>query len=295
MRWIRIAALSALAAAAMAASAMAAPAYQILYETRQPADAKELYLSSYADLAAVYDDDAPLPQPGYLGFGVNEDYQIVGMTHDADAYRVLFQTREPADEKELYLAAYATEADLISGAAVPFGQYAGFPVNEDFQVVGFTHGLDGYQILYQTREPRLGNELYLSTFATLDAFATGDLTGPSGYLDFGVNDDFIVSDFTFDSTGYHVLFQTRRDADEKEVFISTYATLADLFAGDSSEDRYTEIDVRGTEYRVAGFLSLESADPTSAAPEPATWALMLMAFAGAGAALRRQRLAALRA
>lgn len=293
MRWIATAALSIVAAATMAASAVAAPGYQILYAPRQPTEEKLLYLSNYADLKAVYNSDQTLPPPGYLGFGVDKDYQVVGMTHDADAYRMLFESRTPADEKELYLATYATQADLLNGTSSG-GGYAGFGVSKDFQVVGFTQGLEGYQVLFQSREPKLGDDLYLANYATLDDFFSGDRSGPLGYLDWGVNDAFLISDFTFDSDGYHVLFETRRDAEDKEVYFSTYKTLADLFAGNSSENRYSEIDVR-SDYRIAGFLSLESAAPPSPAPEPSTWAIMLVAFAGTGVALRRQRPAIVRA
>lgn len=61
-------------------------------------------------------------------------------------------------------------------------------------------------------------------------------------------------------------------------------TLAD-YAGVRLDDTYGDI----TFGKITKFDMTAVESPTSAAPEPATWALALLGFAGAGSALRRRR------
>jgi hypothetical protein len=129
-----------------------------------------------------------------------------------------------------------------------------------------------------------GSELFHASFTTLADLMNANAAS-SGFTQIDVNDNFDVAGFSIDAGGYHLLFERNTPAGAgSELFLATFATLADLLNANAGSSGFTQIDVNDN-FDVAGFAAVRDGTGGGVVPEPST--LLLVALGLAGSAARR--------
>jgi hypothetical protein len=285
--------IAALASAWSSVSAAATvTSYQLLLQSRDDASAgSEVFLASYASLDSLRASQLTAPSQ-FTQINVGPSFEIRGLTWDGSAYRVLLQSRDDASAgSEVFLASYASlDALLVSQLTAP-SQFSQINVGPSFQINGLTWDGSAYRVLLQSRDDAsAGSEVFLASYASLDALLVSQLTAPSQFSQINVGPSFQISDFTWDGSAYRVLLQSRDDASAgSEVFLASYASLDALLVSQlTAPSEFTQINV-GQAYRIAGFASVSSTtDSAEDVAEPATWAMMIFGLAAAAVMSRRR-------
>jgi hypothetical protein len=258
----------------------AASPYQLMLQTRQNVDGpNEVFVGSFASLDDVFAGNVGAPT-GYTDIGVSANFRIVGLTYDG-SYRLMVETRQDGTApNEVFVASYATLNDVFAantGSPTGFTQIAIAP---DYRIVGLAY--DGsYRVMVETRlDGTAPYEVFLASFATLDDLFTGTTAAPTNFTEIAISPDFQIADFTYDGS-YRVMVETRLDGTAPyEVFLASFATLDDLFAGTTATPtNFTEIAIAPS-YQIVGFTGEWL--PAAAVPEPATGLLFALGLAGAG-------------
>jgi hypothetical protein len=291
---VAFAAGAALLGSSVAALAETTTSYQVLVETRTDGTAPfEVFLASFASLDAVF-AGATSPPTDFTDIAISPDYQIGGMTWDGSAYRVLVETRDDGTAPfEVFLASFATLDDVFAGVTSPPTDFTEIAISPDYQIAGLTWDGSAYRVLVETRDDGTAPfEVFLASFATLDDLRTGITSDPTDFTEIAISPDYQIADMTWDGSAYRVLVETRDDGTAPfEVFLASFATLDDLFAGITSDPTdFTEIAI-SPDYQIAGFSSVTTVTPPPRVPEPATWSLMIIGAGATGLVLRRRRVA----
>jgi hypothetical protein len=148
-----------------------------------------------------------------------------------------------------------------------------------------------YQVLVETRADGTAPfEVFLASFATLDDVFAGTTSTPTDFTQIAISPDFQIAGMTWDGSAYRVLVQTRADGTAPfEVFLASFATLDDLFAGTTGAlTDFTQIAI-SPDYQIAGFSSVTTeTSPPGSVPEPASLCLILVGLGAARFTMRRR-------
>jgi hypothetical protein len=127
-----------------------AQSYRLMLQTRadsaRPAEVFVANYGSYADFVA-----SPAAVNGdFWGIDIGSQYQVSGLAYDGQ-YRLLLSTRNDGGPPgEVFVATYASYADLIASPAAVGGDFSGIDIGSSYEVVAFAY--DGrYRLVLQTR------------------------------------------------------------------------------------------------------------------------------------------------
>lgn len=165
-------------------------------------------------------------------------------------YHLLLQTRNDASAgSEVFLASYADLNTLRSSTLTAPTGFTQINVASTFQIRGMTWDGTAWRVLLQTRDDAsAGSEVFLASYASLDALIASTLTAPTGFTQINVASTFQIAGFTWDGDAYRLLLQTRTDAGAgNEVFLASYTDLASLTASTlTAPTGFTQINIAST-------------------------------------------------
>ena len=165
--------------------------------------------------------------------------------------RVLFETDADVTSNELAINTYPTYGDFFADTNSS-SQFSTINVNSPFIARGITYDGTAYRVLFETRADATSNELAINSYPTLTDLLN-DTNSTSQFSVININSPFSVGGFAYDSSGYHVLFETDADVTSNELAINTYPTLTDLLNDTNGTSTFSDINVNSP-FSVAGFL-----------------------------------------
>ncbi|MCB1689297.1 MAG: hypothetical protein KDI33_12450 [Halioglobus sp.] len=171
--------------------------YSVLLESNTDRTTNEIYLANYAS----YDDlltNLLLPSSSYSALNVSSSFSVGGYTFDGSSYSVLLESNDDRTNNEIYLANYASYADLLSNTLSPDSGYSALNVSSSFSVGGFTFDGSGYSVLLESNEDRTSNEIYIAYYATWADLLSNTLSPNSSYSDLNVSSAFSVGGLAAD-------------------------------------------------------------------------------------------------
>jgi hypothetical protein len=141
---------------------------------------------------------------------------------------------------------------------------------------GWVHAGPIHLVLESDEDRPAGEEVFLATYGSLDDFFAGTFA-TAGFTDINISPGFSIAGFTFSDTGYHMLLQSDEDRPAgQEVFLATYGSLDDFFAGTFATAGFTDINI-SPGFRIRGFtMEFEVSDPHVRVPEPSTSSTLLI-------------------
>ncbi len=289
-----------------AALLLAAPAashadVHVMLESRTDAafPGSDIYLTGYASRADFINGNENLE--GYSQLNPAAAYRVADFAIDSSGgYHVMLESRADAGMgSEIYLANYASYADLVAGDESLTG-FSQINVAPSFEVRGFTVGADGYHVLFESRaDAAMGAEIYITTYDSYADLMNGN-ESLEGFSQLNVAPAYRVAGFAEYGDTFHVLLESRADAPMgSEFFLADYDSYADLMHGNESVEAFSQLNTSAS-FEGGGFEY--DPPPTDVGggggsggggggpvPEPAAWALMILGFGATGSALRAQR------
>lgn len=266
----------------------AGPQYRLVLQARADAGAgTEVFVASYSSYAGQVNSPAAVGGD-FSGIDIGPGYQVAGLTYDGQ-YRLALSTRaDGAAGSELFIATYATYADLVNSPAAVGGDFSGIDVGPGYRVAGLAY--DGqYRLALTTRaDGAAGSELFIATYATYADLVNSPAAVGGSFSGIDIGSGYEVASLTYDGQ-YRLALTTRNDAAAgAELFIATYASFADLIGSPAAVGGdFSGIDI-GPGYRIAALAFEPAADtPPNGVPEPAGAALLLL---GLGALVGTRRL-----
>jgi cytosine/uracil/thiamine/allantoin permease len=192
---------------------------------------------------------------------------------------------------EVFLASFATLDDLFAGVTSTPTDFTQIAISPDFQIAGLTWDGSAYRVLVETRADGTAPfEVFLASFTTLADLFAGTTVAPTDFTQIAISPDYQIADLTWDGSAYRVMVETRADGTAPfEVFLASFATLDDLFAGTTGAlTDFTQIAI-SPDYQIAGFSSVTTeTSPPGSVPEPASLCLILVGLGAARFTMRRR-------
>ena len=270
-------------ALAFATGAAQAQSYRLMLQTRAdsapPAEVFVANYGSYADFVA-----SPAAVGGdFSGIDIGSQYRVSGLAYDGQ-YRLLLSTRNDGGPPgEVFVATYASYADLIASPAAVGGDFSGIDIGSSYEVVAFAY--DGrYRLVLQTRsDSGPPGEVFIASYDSFADFVASPAAVGGDFSGIDVGASYKIAGLTYDGQ-YRLLLTTRNDGPaQSEVFVATYASFDDLINSPAAVGGdFSGIDI-GTSYRVAAF-----AYEAAPIPEPGTAALFALGLAATGWVGRRR-------
>jgi hypothetical protein len=270
-------------ALALLAGAAQAQSYRLMLQTRADGSAgSEVFVASYGSYAGFVGSQAAVGGD-FSGIDVGAQYQVSGLAYDGQ-YRLLLSTRnDGGPSSEVFVATYASYADLIASPAAVGGDFSGIDIGSSYEVVAFAY--DGkYRLVLQTRtDSGPPGEVFIASYDSFADFVASPAAVGGSFSGIDVGASYKVAGLAYDGQ-YRLLLTTRADDfAASEVFVATYATFDDLVNSPAAVGGdFSGIDI-GSAYRVAAF-----AYETAPIPEPGTAALFALGLATTGWIGRRR-------
>jgi hypothetical protein len=135
----------------------------------------------------------------YSMLNVSSAFSVGGYTYDSGGFfNVLLESNADRTNNEIYIARYASFADLLSTTLDPSSRYSTLNVSSAFSVGGFSFDGSGYSVLLESNIDRVNNEIYLANYATYDDLLNNILAPTSAYSTLNVSSAFSVGGLAID-------------------------------------------------------------------------------------------------
>ena len=232
----------------------AAP-FSVLLESNADRSSNEIYLANYASYSDLLSNTLAASS-AYSALNVSSNFSVGGYTYisTSSGYSVLLESNIDRTSNEIYIANYASYADLLSNTLAASSAYSALNISSNFSVGGFAFDEKmGYSVLLESNADRTINEIYIANYADYDALLNNTLSPNSGYSSLNVSSAFSVGGFTYNGSGYSVLLESNADRVVNEIYIANYASYADLMTNTlESTSAYSDLNVSSA-FGVGGF------------------------------------------
>ena len=201
--------------------------YSVLVESNTDRSTNEIYLANYGSYADLLSNTLDASS-AYSALNVSSNFSVGGYTMVGTGYSALLESNDDRSSNEIYVANYASYADLLSNTLAPTSAYSLLNVSSAFSVGGFTFDGTGYSVLLESDADRSTNEIYIAHYASYADLLSNTLDPKSGYSALNVSSNFSVGGISFDGGGYSVLLESDADRSTNEIYLANYASYEDL-------------------------------------------------------------------
>ena len=203
--------------------------YSVMLESNADRSSNEIYLANYGTYADLLSNTLDASS-AYSALNVSSAFSVGGFTMVGTGYSVLLESNADRLTNEIYIANYASYADLLSNTLAPTSAYSLLNVSSAFSVGGFTFDGTGYSVLLESNADRTTNEIYIAHYASYADLLSNTLDPKSAYSALNVSSDFSVGGISFDGGGYSVLLESNADRVSNEIYLANYASYDDLIS-----------------------------------------------------------------
>ncbi|WP_017669157.1 PEPxxWA-CTERM sorting domain-containing protein [Sandarakinorhabdus sp. AAP62] len=168
-------------------------AYRMMLQSRTDTAAPdEVYIASYANYADLLIGKLG-PGSTFTQIGISSAFRIAGLAYDG-SYRMMLQSRaDTAAPNEIYIASYATYADLLSGTLGPGSTFTQVGISSAFIAQGFDWDGSAYRLMLQSRaDTAAPDEVYIASYATYADLLAGKLGPGSNFTQIGISSAFSI-------------------------------------------------------------------------------------------------------
>jgi hypothetical protein len=239
--------------------------YSVLLESNADRSSNEIYLANYASFPELL-SNALDGSSAYSALNVSSAFSVGGFTLVGSGYSVLLESNADRTSNEIYLANYASYADLLSNTLASTSAYSALNVSSAFSVGGYTFDGSGYSVLLESNADRTSNEIYIAHYDDYAALLSNTLSARSAYSSLNVSSAFSVGGFTFDGSGYSVLLESNVDRVNNEIYLANYASFDDLISNTlASTSAYSALNVSSA-FGVGGLAAQWQTDGNTGRP-----------------------------
>ena len=271
---------------AAAAPATAQQVTTILYHKAPNASRDDGFVGTSANIPAFLAGSTSFQRSTVI---LSEQFAIGGLDIAGDGRAtMLYYRKDPTlGSDDIYVGDYASIDTFLNG----FGDFTVTPfiLSQHFAVGGLDLTSDGLgSMLFYRKDPDAGtDDIYLGRFSSMADLLAG--TVDYTLVDLQLDPGFGVGGLDIASNGATsvIFYRTDPAAGTDDVYMARYASINDFIAGNGS--RSVSTYALGSSYGFGGLSISESEPPTSAIPEPASWAMLIAGFGLTGAAMRRRR------
>ncbi len=218
---------------------------------------------------------------------VSPAYSTTGITHDSEGYRIMFE--KDADNGgflELGFLSYENYDDLVDDKNSKLA-FTGVGVSSGYSTTGITFDGGEYHVMYERDTDILNgfHELAIGSFGSFDDIITNTFSN-FAYTSINVITGYSTTGITFDSAGYHIMFESDEDIANGafELAFGTYESIGHIISDNPSNFEFAKEGVLNG-FSTTGIVSVV---PIPAALPLMGTGLALMGFMG----WRRKRKAA---
>jgi len=218
--------------------------YGVLLESNADRVNNEIYLANYDSFSDLISNSLSASS-AYSALNVSSAFSVGGYTQVGSGYSVLLESNADRVNNEIYLANYASYADLLSNLLDGSSAYSALNVSSAFSVGGYTFDGKGYSVLLESNLDRVNNEIYIAHYDDYAALLSNTLSGRSAYSALNVSSAFSVGGFTYDGIGgYSVLLESNIDRVNNEIYLANYASFDHLISNTlASTSAYSALNV----------------------------------------------------
>ncbi len=109
-----------------------------------------------------------------------------------------------------------------------------------------------HMVLESDVDESAGNEVFLASYDSIADFLAGSNSSTS-LSQININPDFGIGGFAFDGSSYLMLLESNVDESAgNEVFLASYASIADFLAGSNSSTSFSQININ-PDFGIGGF------------------------------------------